>query len=160
LLNNSKVLLGFYEEESFHHGIKQFCKRAAWPGKPAVTFAVDSEKLKDLLLSLFNSPVARKTLASSRYPRLHDAMWGWLVSADPELCERVKDSCEEIKGKLFLKADSWASLLAAIGKENSSAQTALHLAYVMLAFAMLQEDDRFVLGETFIGAFPEYAVKL
>ena len=50
--------------------------------------------------------------------------------------------------------------LAAIGKDNPPANSVLHLAYVMLAFAMLQEDDRFILGEAFIGAFPEYAEKL
>jgi hypothetical protein len=160
LLNDGELLLGFYEEESLRHGIKQFCKRAAWPGKPAATFAVDAEKLKELVVSLFNSPVARKMLATSRCPYLYDAMWEWLTLANSELCDRIKGCCEEIKGKLFLKVESWATLLAALRNENPPANTVLHLAYVMLAFAMLQEDDRFVLGEALISTFPEYAEKL
>jgi hypothetical protein len=160
LLNNSEALLGFYEEESLRHGIKQFCKRAVWPGKPAATFAVDAEKLKELLLSLFNSPDARKTLASSRYPYLHDAMWGWLISENPELCERIKDCCEEIKGKMFLKTDAWTTLLAAIGKETPPVEQVKQLAFAGLAFAILQEDDRHALGDAFLATFPEYAAQL
>jgi hypothetical protein len=160
LLNNGELLLGFYEEESLRHGIKQFCKRAAWPGKPAAMFAVDAEKLKELVLSLFNSPVARKTLASSRYPYLHDAMWNWLGSVNPALHERLSTCCDEVKGKLFVKCDLWAGLLKDIKKGNSSADTVLQLAYVMLAFGMLQEDDRFALGEAFLATFPEYTEKL
>jgi len=34
------------------------------------------------------------------------------------------------------------------------------LAYAALAFAMLQENDRYALGEAFLSAFPEYAVKV
>ena len=39
------------------------------------------------------------------------------------------------------------------------ANAVTQLAYVVLAFAMLQPDDRYRLGETFLLAFPEYAEK-
>ena len=160
LLNDAELLVRFYEEESLRHGIKQFCKRANWTGKPTVSFSVDPEKLKELIHSLFSSPAARTTLANSRCPYLHDAMWGWLISVNPELCVQIKDCCEEIKGKLFLKVDSWAALLATIRKKNPPADTVMQLAYAALAFAMLQEDDRYTLGEAFLATFPEYAEKL
>src|SRR5207247_10902991 len=62
LLNSAEVLAEFYAEESLRHGIKNFCKKTAWPGKPVVSFAINPEKLQELLLSLFNNPAARAIL--------------------------------------------------------------------------------------------------
>ncbi len=160
LLNDAEILLRFYEEESLRHGIKQFCKRATWPEKPAATFAVNPEKLKELVVSLFNSPVARKTLAAGRYTDLHNAIWQWLTSADPKLGDRISGCCDEIKGRLFVKCESWEKFLADVQKEKPSADTVTHLAYVTLAFAMLQKEDRHTLGEAFLTVFPDYTGKV
>jgi hypothetical protein len=164
LLNDAEVLSGFYAEESLHHSIKQFCKRTTWPAKPAVSYAVDSEKLKELLISLFNSPVARATLRlkseRGRCDYLDNAIWQWLATANPTLRERLSTCCDDIKGKLFIKSEAWVTLLAKIQGEKPRVDTMTQLAYAALAFAMLQEDDRYALGEAFLSAFPEYAVKV
>ncbi len=160
LLNDAELLLRFYEEESLRHSIKQFCKRATWPGKPANTYAVDSEKLKELMLNLFNSPIARKTLEAGRYTDLHNAIWQWFTPADPQLSERISNCCAAVKGMLFVKCELWEKFLADVQKEKPQADIVVYLAYVTLAFAMLQEDDRYTLGEAFLAVFPEYTDKL
>jgi hypothetical protein len=164
LLNDAEVLSGFYAEESLHHSIKQFCKRTTWPGKPAVSYAVDPEKLKELLVSLFNSPVARATLRlkseKGNCDYLDNAIWQWLSIANPKLHERLSGCCDEIKDKLFIKCEAWVTLLAKIRSEKPNVDTATQLAYAVLAFAMLQKDDRYALGEAFLSAFPDYAVKM
>src|ERR1017187_10450905 len=105
LLNDAEVLSSFYAEESLHHTIKQFCKRTTWPGKPAASYSVDSEKLKELLISLFNSPIARATLQQKsekgRCDYLDNAIWQWFTTANPTLRERISGCCDDIKGKLF-----------------------------------------------------------
>jgi hypothetical protein len=164
LLNDAEVLSGFYTEESLRHSIKQFCKRTTWPAKTAVSYAVDSEKLKELLISLFNSPAGRATLrqksGKGRCDYLDNAIWQWLATANPTLRERLSSCCDEIKGKLFIKHEAWVTLLAKIKGENPGVDTVTQLAYAALAFAMLQEDDRYALGEAFLSAFPEYAIKI
>jgi len=164
LLNDAEVLSGFYTEEGLRHGIKQFCKRTAWPGKPPVSYAVDPEKLKELLLSLFNSPVARALLrvqsGTGRGTYLDNAIWQWLTVVDPALSRRLSGCCDDIKGKLFMKCEAWVALLAKIQGEKPGADTVTHLAYATLAFAMLQEGDRQILGEAFLSAFPEHTGKL
>lgn len=164
LLNDAEVLSGFYAEESLHHGIKQFCKRTTWPGKPAVSYALDPEKLKELLLSLFNSPVARATLRrqseKDRYAYLDNAIWHWLTTANPTLSQRLSGCCDDIKGKLFIKHEAWVTLLVKIQSEKPGVDTVNQLAHVALAFAMLQEDDRYALGEAFLSAFPEYTARM
>src|SRR5579859_4707151 len=164
LMNDVEVLSGFYAEESLHHGIKLFCKRVTWPGKPVVLYALGPEKLKELLVNLFNSPVGRATLRreseKDRYTYLDNAIWLWLTTANPKLGERLSGCCDDIKGKLFIKREAWVTLLAKIQDEKPSADTVSQLAYAALAFAMLQEDDRCALGEAFLSAFPEYTVKI
>jgi hypothetical protein len=164
LLNDAEVLSGFYAEESLHHTIKQFCKRTTWPGKPAASYSVDSEKLKELLISLFNSPVGRATLRQKsekgRCDYLDNAIWQWLTTANPTLRARLSGCCDDIKGKLFIKHEAWVALLMKIQSEKPTVETVTQLAYAALAFAMLQQDDRYALGEAFVSAFPEYAVKM
>jgi hypothetical protein len=152
LLNDREVLAGFYADESLRHGIKNFCKKTVWPGKPPVAFAIDPALLQDLLLSLFNSPVGRARLRASRATYLDNAIWQWLSVTHPALAERVSRVCVDVKGRLFLKPAALATLL-------QSEPASLPLAYVVLAFAMLQPDDRQALGETFLKAFPDYAAK-
>jgi hypothetical protein len=164
LLNDAEVLSSFYAEESLHHSIKQFCKRTTWPGKPAISYAVDPEKLKELLVSLFNSPVARATLRlkseKGRCDYLDNAIWQWLTTANPTLRERLSGCCEDIKDKLFIKYEAWVTLLVKIQSEKPDVETVTQLAYAALAFVMLQENDRYALGEAFLSAFPEYAAKM
>lgn len=164
LLNDAEVLAGFYAEEGLRHTIKQFCKRTTWLGKPAVSYAVNPEKLKELLVSLFNSPVARATLRlkseTGRCDYLDNAIWQWLTTANPTLCKRLSDCCVDIKDKLFMKREAWVTLLAKIQTEKPDVETVNQLAYATLAFMMLQESDRYALGEAFLSAFPECAVKM
>ena len=164
LLNDADVLSGFYAEESFRHNVKQFCKRAPWPGKPAISYSVDPEQLKALILSLFNSPVARTALRlhseTRPCPYLDNAIWQWTTVVNPTLSERLSSCCDEIKDKLFIRQAAWVKLLAEINSEKPSPEMVLQLAYLTLAFAMLQADDRQALGEAFLTAFPEYNAKL
>ena len=64
------------------------------------------------------------------------------------------------KGNLFIKHEAWVALLMKIQSEKPTVETVTQLAYAALAFAMLQQDDRYALGEAFVSAFPEYAVKM
>jgi hypothetical protein len=152
LLNNAELLAEFYSDAGLRHGIKAFCKKAHWPGKPPVAFAIDPAKLQELLVSLFNSPLARQQLKTSRATYLDNAIWQWLTVNHPRLADRVSRVCDDIKGRLFLKPEALAQLLPA-EKEP------LPLAYLVLAFAMLQPADRQRFGEVFLAAFPDYAGK-
>ena len=164
LLNDAEVLAGFYAEESLRHGIKQFCKRTGWPGKPVISYAVDPAKLNELLVSLFNSPVARTALwrqsQTRRCPYLDNAIWQWLTVVNPALAQQLSGCCDEIKDKLFLRQPAWVTFLAKIQSAKPSAETVLQLAYITLAFAMLQPADRYPLGEAFLEAFPDHQGKL
>ena len=120
-------------------------------------------RLQELLLSLFNSPAARATLSklseAGRGTYLDNAIWQWLTVVNPALAQRVGGGCDDVKGKLFLKPEALQKLLAAIQAEKPDAKVVTALAYVVLAFAMLQPDDRYRLGESFLAAFPDYAEK-
>jgi len=161
LLNHAELLGEFYAQDGLRHGIKNFCKKTAWPGKPVVSFAISPEKLQELLLSLFNTPAARASLhrlsASNRATYLDNAIWEWFIRANPKLAERILGCCHEIKGKSFLKPEPLQKFLSDFQKESPDANVVTQLAYVVLAFAMLQPDDRYRLGEIFISAFPEFA---
>ena len=163
LLNHAEVLAEFYAEDSLRHGIKNFCKKTAWPGKPVVSFAINPEKLQELLLSLFNTPAARASLQrlseADRATYLDNAIWQWFTTTNPKLGERVAGCCRDIKGKSFLQPEAWQKLVADLSKESPDAKAVTQLAYVVLAFAMLQPDDRYRLGETFLASFPEYGEK-
>jgi hypothetical protein len=163
LLNDAELLFAFYAEESLRHGIKNFCKKTAWPGKPTISFAVSPEKLQELLLSLFNTPAARASLRrlseADRATYLDNAIWQWFGTVNPKLGERMAGCCQQIKGKSFLQPEALQKLLTEFSKESPDATAVTPLAYVVLAFAMLQPDDRFRLGEAFLSAFPEYAEK-
>ena len=163
LLNDAELLAAFYGEESLRHGIKLFCKKTNWPGKPVVAFAINPEKLQELLLSLFNSPDARAILhrqsAAERATYLDNAIWQWLTVTQPKLAERVEKCCDSVRDKIFVKAEPLQKLLAAIQTEKPDVDVTTQLAYVVLAFAMLQPDDRYRLGEAFVTVFPEYGEK-
>jgi hypothetical protein len=157
------LLAEFYAEDDLRHGIKSFCKKTAWPGKPAVSFAINPEKLQELMLSLFHTPAARAALRrqseADRATYLDNAIWQWFATMNPPLAERVVGACHDIKGKSFLQPAALPKLLAEFQKESPDAKAVMQLACVVLAFAMLQPDDRYRLGEAFLAAFPEYAVR-
>src|SRR2546426_11653466 len=107
LLNHAELLAEFYAEDSLRHGIKNFCKKTAWPGKPVVSFVINPEKLQELLLSLFNTPAARASLhrlsEADRATYLDNAIWQWFTTTNPKLGERVAGCCHVIKDKSFIK---------------------------------------------------------
>ena len=161
LLNSAELLAEFYAEDSLRHGIKNFCKKTAWPGKPVVSFVIDPEKLQELLLSLFNSPAARAILhrlcEADRATYLDNAIWQWFTTANPKLSDRVAGCCHLVEDKSFIQPESLQKFLTEFQKESPDANTVSQLAYVVLAFAMLQPDDRYRLGELFLSVFPDYA---
>jgi hypothetical protein len=161
LLNHAELLAEFYAEDSLRHGMKNFCKKTAWPGKPAVSFVINPEKLQELFLSLFNTPAARVILhrlsEADRVTYLDNAIWHWVGTVNPKLKERVAGCCHDIKEEFFIKPESLQKLLADFQKESPDANAVTQLAYVVLAFAILQPDDRYRLGETFLSAFPDSA---
>jgi len=161
LLNHAELLGEFYAEDGLRHGIKSFCKKTAWPGKPVVSFAISPEKLQELLLSLFNTPAARAILhrLSEVDPAtyLDNAIWEWFTTANPKLGKRVVSCCHDIKGKSFIKPEALQKFLSDFQKESPDGNSVTQLACVLLAFAMLQPDDRYRLGEIFLSAFPEFA---
>jgi len=163
LLNNAELLAAFYADDTLRHGIKSFCKKTVWPGKPVVSFAINPEKLQELMLSLFNTPAARATLSrqseAGHGVYLNDAIWQWFITTNPTLDEWVSGYCHDIKGKSFIKPESLEKLLTDFQKKSPTADTVTQFACVVLAFAMVQPDDRHRLGETFLSAFPEYAEK-
>ena len=161
LLNHAELLAEFYAEESLRHGIKNFCKKAIWPGKPVVSFAINPEKLQELLLSLFNTPAARASLhrvsEADRATYLDNAIWQWFTTTNSKLAERVAGCCHDIDGRTFMKHEALQKFLGDFAKESPDAKAVAQLAYVVLAFAMLQPDDRCRLGEAVLAAFPDYA---
>jgi hypothetical protein len=161
LLNHAELLGEFYAEDGLRHGIKSFCKKTAWPGKPVVSFTIGPEKLQELLLSLFNTPAARTILRrlseSDRATYLDNAIWVWFTMANPKLAERVLGCCHDIKGKSFVKPEALQKFLSDFQTESPDTNAVTQLAYVVLAFAMLQPDDRYRLGELFLSAFPAFA---
>jgi hypothetical protein len=163
LLSNAELLAEFYAEESLRHGIKNFCKKTAWPGKPVVSFAINPEKLQELLLSLFNTPAARAILhrlsKGDKATYLDYAIWQWLTVTNTALARKISEVCDNVKDALFLKPDLFQKLVADFKKESPDAKAVTQLACVVLAFAILQPDDRYRLGEIFLSAFPEYAEK-
>ena len=164
MLNDAEVLASFYADDSFRHSIKQFCKRTVWPAKPAVSYSVDPAQLKALLLSLLNSPVGRAALQrqsqTGRCPYLDNAIWQWLTTVNLALSRRLSDCCDDIKGRLFIRPAAWVTFLTKIQSEQPEEATVTQLAYLTLAFAMLQADDRYTLGEAFLAAFPDCKAKL
>lgn len=152
LLSNRELLAEFYAEEGLRHGIKNFCKKVNWPGKPATSFAIDPAKLQELIQHLFNTPAARTLLQNSRATYLDNAIWQWLTTTNPQLADRVSKACVEVKDRLFLKPAALEKLLATEPASDA-------LAYVVLAFAMLQPDERQQFGEIFLAKFPAYAEK-
>jgi hypothetical protein len=161
LLNHAELLAEFYSEASLRHGIKNFCKKTGWPGKPPVSFAIDPTKLQELLVSLFNTPAARESLRrlseSDRATYLDNAIWQWFTVTSPALAEKLAACCHDIKDKSFLKPEALQKFLAEFQKGSPAADVVKQLAYVVLAFAMLQPEDRHALGEAFLAVFPEYA---
>jgi hypothetical protein len=161
LLNDAELLAAFYAEDSLRHGIKAFCKKTVWPGKPVVSFAINQEKLQELMLSLFNTPAARATLRrqseAGHGVYLDNAIWQWFGSTNPTLGEWVSGYCHDIKGDSFIKPESLQKLLTDFQKKSPDAKSVTQFACVVLAFAMVQPDDRYRLGEAFLSAFPEYA---
>jgi len=163
LLNNAELLAAFYAEDSLRHSIKAFCKKTTWPGKPVVSFVITPEKLQELMLSLFNTPAARATLSrqsdAGHGVYLNDAIWQWFGSTNPTLGGWISGYCHDIKGKSFIKPESLEKLLIDFRKKSPEADSVTQLACVVLAFAMVQPDDRYRLGQTFLSAFPEYTEK-
>jgi hypothetical protein len=163
LLNNAATLAEFYSDDKLRHGIKSFCKKAVWPGKPAISFAVSPEKLEELLLSLFNTPAGRALLKklsdADRAVYLDNAIWVWFGSHHPKLAERIAGDCSHVKDKMFLQPEALEKLLASLKAEKPDAMAVTALAFVVLAFAMLQPDDRYRLGEVFLSAFPDFTTQ-
>ena len=96
---------------------------------------------------------------ADRATYLDNAIWQWLTIVNPALAQRVIGCCHEIKGKSFIKPEALQKFVTDFQKESFDANAVTQLACVVLAFAMLQPDDRYRLGETFLSAFPEYAEK-
>ena len=160
LLDNGERLLAFYEGAGVRQGIKQFCKRAVWPGKPAVGFAMDPAKLQELLASLFNEPAARTQLRShadaGHGVSLHDAIWLWLGTENPALIQRIAGCCKTIDDKSFIRVEPLRKLLVEVQPTHPAPKELDQLAYGVLAFAILQPNDRYALGQAFLEFFPEY----
>ena len=59
-----------------------------------------------------------------------------------------------------MRQNSWVELLAKIQSEKPESALLTQLAYLTLAFAMLQPDDRYALGDAFLAAFPQFQAQL
>lgn len=82
-----------------------------------------------------------------------------MCTENPQLIDRISGCAESVEERLFVKVDLLTSLLDEIRKEHQPPEYLTQLAYVVLAFAILQQDDRYALGEAFLSAFPEYTDK-
>ncbi len=113
------------------------------------------------MLRLFNTPAARASLQrlaeADKATYLDNAIWEWVIRTNPKLAERILGCCQEIKERSFLKSDAFEKFLSDFQKESPDTNVVAQLAYVVLAFAMLQPDDRYRLGERFLAAFPAFA---
>ena len=109
------------------------------------------------------APAARAILhrqsQAERATYLDNAIWQWFGRTNPKLAQRVAGCCRDVKGKSFIQPEALQKLVADFSKESPDTKAVTQLAYVVLAFAMLQPDDRYRLGEAFLASFPEYAEK-
>jgi len=161
LLRPPELLASFYAVEELRHAIKSFCKKTTWAGKPATTFAINPAKLQELMASLLNSAEGRAVLqrqsATERVTYLDNAIWHWLSITNPALAQRLGGVCTEVKDRLFLQPAAMQKLLAEIRQESPAELYLTQLAYAVLAFAMLQPENRQEFGELFLAAFPQFA---
>ena len=145
ILNCGDTLLDFYIKSNKRNDIKAFCKKISWVGKPKNATAIDDSILKPLLISLFNSPEARKRLEIERNDlSLHQVIWKWLEVENNELYKRIKDACHthpNDKCKLFINVDSLLGFLAEL--DNCSLEEKKPVVFSILAFSMLQKRDKF-----------------
>jgi hypothetical protein len=164
LLDNAEFLVEAYTSSGYRPAIKAFCKKVKWEEKPSVGISIGTEQLSTLLLSLFNSPSARAKLSSLQHkksklaaPPLHQAIWNWLLSSDPDMAGKFEKCCEERAGGLFFLSETGLAEVLNDYDSTTSSETLTTLARVVIAFAMLQPDDSAILTDTFLSKFPSMA---
>lgn len=144
LLNSGDTLLDFYTKSNKRNEIKAFCKKTNWAGKPKNATAINDIMLKPLLISLFNSHEARKKLEMDKNDlSLCQVIWIWLSVEHKDLFKKVKSACHthsNDKNKLFISVDSLIGILSDL--KESSIEEKKPVVLTVLAFSMLQKDDR------------------
>ena len=159
LLDDEDLLLDFFVNSNKRQELKRFCKTKNWDGKPKLPTVMTDGALKGLLRSACNSPEARQMLRiSDKGIGLHQAIAGSVAVKKHELYEEVMQLCYEKKGKgglkRFLKPGRLAEFLENFGSDGDDREL---LFFLVLAFAMLEEETRVDLIYQLIKRFPHIA---
>ena len=147
LLRDGDLLRDLYEQSGTRQEMKKFIKRNNWPGKPPLSYSVGPETMKKMLLSVLDTPEGRKRLADKTEDAetpavLHQVIWNWLCVNNPALIKAADEFSHSQDDKVFMSADELTGLLAARkDAEDVHEDEPRHLAFLTLAFAMLQPDD-------------------
>lgn len=166
LLDDGELLLRFYEESGAKLDIKKYVKRHRWEGKPPLSYSVGRETLKKMILSLQHSARARRELHSTTHKNdnalvLYQVIWNWLSVQDPKLIEAIDKHSHSVGDRIYVTPAELDALIETRQKEEDWEEKGkLHLAFLVLAFTMLQPDDRSDLVRTFTRAVPELAAPM
>ncbi|GCF88514.1 hypothetical protein [Shewanella sp. M-Br] len=155
LFDDKNLLLEFYISAGKKKDLKAFCKKNEWNGKPLLPRVVTNDVLATFLKSICNSSDARNKLSKCRSDiALYQVIYLWFKKSYPFLYEQIQVCCyckESNKSYLnvgdlhlfFEKKD--IDFLG--GKEP--------ILYLLLAFAMLQSQDRLKIYEEICARYPE-----
>ena len=166
LLDDADLLMDFYEQAQLRKSLKKYCKQTRWEAKPPVPYSMGNETLKKLLASLLGNPEARsklvkKDLSGGESPALHQAIWGWVSVSNPTLSELVGEHSHDVEDRVFMSCSELKSLIhSAKEKELLDEDGIRHVAYLAVAFAMLQPAEALELLQTFCTEFPSYTEQL
>ena len=158
-LDDENILFDFYIKANKRKPIKQFCKKFQWEGKPDLPRIVDDQALKVLIRSMCNSADAREKLVKrDNGCELYHVIWSWLRREHSELFKKIFNICFENKeSSYYIDIDKLKELLVS---DEGILKHKLPLAYIIIAFAMLQKKERFTLGFEIFNKYPDLASDL
>ncbi len=144
ILNDENLLLTFYPPGNNRKEIKRLLKTKVWPNKPKMPLSISmsDDALKKLLKSMWNSPEARQLIKKHNKLELHNAIWEWFQTTNPETLNLLKTYCHKNKNKnkpnnLFITPEHLGNFFNELNKtELSSIRNSL--IYITLAFGMLE----------------------
>ena len=123
-------------------------------GKPTSKNYINQSEFMKLIKSLLNSPDGRKALSEKHSDAaLHSAIWHWLGKDAPILQKKILQICNKQNGRYFLQAEALESFIKSEREYVYSNKN--QFKYVVIAFAMLQEQDRFKFRDLLFETFPE-----
>jgi hypothetical protein len=159
MLRDPATLRAAYITGTPRREIKHFIKTHR--NKFNVDAVISTEIIVDAVTRTYDDPTARAMFRrKSDAACLHQALWQWVKRESPQLTKDISSACEDRAGKLFLKPSALDSLLHEWPEARKTSEELDKLAFLVLAFAMLQEEDRCDLIGSFLAHHPLYAERM